>query len=134
QALTADFGEERTRYQFREVISAVLAPWFAARPHADVAAALDQGHVLWGDYRTIEEFVGPGGSALAGNPLFAAIEQPAAGTFPVPGPVARAARWGDSRPRPAPALGADAPGVLAEWLGLTPAEIAALRRAGIIDW
>ena len=101
QALTADFGEEGTRYQFREVISAVLAPWFAARPHADVAAALDQGHVLWGDYRTVEEFVGPGGSALAGNPLFAEIEQPAAGTFPVPGPVARAAGWGGSRPRPA---------------------------------
>jgi crotonobetainyl-CoA:carnitine CoA-transferase CaiB-like acyl-CoA transferase len=36
--------------------------------------------------------------------------------------------------QPAPALGADAPSVLAEWLGATPAEIATLRRAGIIDW
>jgi 2-methylfumaryl-CoA isomerase len=134
QTLTADFGEEGTRYQFREVISAVLAPWFAARPHADVAAALDEGHVLWGDYRTVEEFVGPNGSALTSNPLFAEIEQPAAGTFPVPGPVARATGWSDSRPQPAPSLGADAPSVLAEWLGATPAEIATLRRAGIIHW
>ncbi len=134
QALTADFSEEEARYQYRDVISAVLAPWFSARPHADVAAALDQGDVLWGDYQTVEEFVGPNGSNLAGNPLFTEVDQPGAGTFPVPGPVARAAGWGDAPPRPAPALGADAPGVLAEWLGAAPAEIATLRRAGIIDF
>jgi 2-methylfumaryl-CoA isomerase len=134
QALAADFGEEGTRYQFREVISAVLAPWFAVRPHAEVAAALDEGYVLWGDYRTVEEFVGSIRSALTSNSLFAEVEQSAAGIFPIPGPVARAEDWNDSRPQPAPSLGADAPDVLTEWLDITPAEIAALKRAGIIDW
>jgi 2-methylfumaryl-CoA isomerase len=132
QALTADFGEEETRYQHREVISAVLAPWFAARPHGEIAAALDDASVLWGDYRTIEETVGSIALDLSGDSLFAAVEQPGAGTFPVPGIVARASAWRNGPPRPAPVLGADGSSVLAEWLDSSPEEIAELKSAGIL--
>jgi 2-methylfumaryl-CoA isomerase len=134
QALVADFGKEETRYQYREVVSAVLAPWFAARTHADVAAALDAGQVLWGDYRTVEESVGSIVTTLADDSLFADVVQPGAGTFPIPRPVARLSNWGDDRPRPAPTLGSDGPDVLAEWLSSTPAEIDELRQSGIIGW
>jgi 2-methylfumaryl-CoA isomerase len=116
-SLGVDFGLEAHRYRFRDVISALLAPWFAARPHAAVVAALDAGQVLWGDYRTVAELVASADSLLSRSTLFADVEQPGVGVFPVPGAVTRSPGWSARAPAPAPRLGADTEAVIEEWLG-----------------
>ncbi len=100
-SLGVDFSREADRYRFRDVISALLAPWFASRPHDDVVADLEAGQVLWGDYRTVAELVSSPDSLLARSTLFSDVEQPGVGTFPVPGLVTRS---------PAGALPIRAPG------------------------
>ncbi|SFF58753.1 2-methylfumaryl-CoA isomerase [Actinacidiphila alni] len=114
RALDTDFGDEGARYAHRDLISAVLAPWFSARTHAEAVAALDAGRVLWGDYRTLGEFVTD--PLVTANDLFHQVDQPGVGVFPTPGPVARSAGWGLGEPVPAPRLGADNDTVLREWL------------------
>nr|BFE59673.1 CoA transferase [Dactylosporangium thailandense] len=112
--LHVDFGEEAARFEHRDLISAILAPWFSAHTHAEVVAALDAGHVLWGDYRTIAEFVSD--PIVTANDLFHQVDQPGVGSFPVPGPVTRSPGWGQGTPAPAPRLGADNDAVVREWL------------------
>jgi 2-methylfumaryl-CoA isomerase len=113
QTLGVDFGEEAARYEHRDLISAILAPWFSAHTHDEAIAALDAGHVLWGDYRSIAEFVSD--PLVTANDLFHPVDQPGVGTFPVPGPVTRSAGWAN-KPAPAPQLGADTDDVIREWL------------------
>ncbi|MET7399439.1 CoA transferase [Dactylosporangium sp. NPDC005572] len=112
--LRVDFGEEAARYEHRDLISAILAPWFSAHTHAGAVAALDAGHVLWGDYRTIAEFVSD--PIVTANDLFHQVDQPGVGSFPVPGLVTRSPGWGQDKPAPAPQLGADNDAVVREWL------------------
>ncbi|MFJ2633213.1 MULTISPECIES: CoA transferase [unclassified Streptomyces] len=119
RTLGVDFGDEAARYEHRDLISAILAPWFSAHTHTEAVAALDAGHVLWGDYRTVGEFVRD--PLVTANGLFHQVDQPGVGVFPVPGPVTRSAGWGQDTPAPAPRLGADNDAVLREW-SRAPAE------------
>ncbi|TCB97339.1 2-methylfumaryl-CoA isomerase [Micromonospora zingiberis] len=132
EAMGVDFGREETRYQHREVITALLAPWFAERNHRDVVAALDRGQVLWGDYRTVAELVDAPDGLLARSGLFTQVRQSGAGTFPVPRPVSRAEGWGDDTTLLAPAVGADTDVVLQQWLGHDLDTVRALRASGIV--
>jgi 2-methylfumaryl-CoA isomerase len=131
-SLGVDFGEEAVRYRYRDIISALLAPWFAARKHAEIVDALDAGQVLWGNYRSVEELVNAPDSLLAHSDLFQNVLQPSVGEFPVPGPVTRAAGWESGAPAPAPRLGEDTARVLRDWLGHDDRRIDALRTRGIV--
>jgi crotonobetainyl-CoA:carnitine CoA-transferase CaiB-like acyl-CoA transferase len=82
----------------------------------------------------VEEWAGPSSPLLDHSSLFTTVNQPSAGAFPIPGPVARAQGWAGKPPAPAPLLGEDTPSVLADWLGSSPAEIAELRQAGVVLW
>jgi 2-methylfumaryl-CoA isomerase len=89
--LGADFGEDGDRYRHREVIAALLAPWFAGRRCADVERELAGTSVLWSRYRSFTDLVGDG--TLAGNPLLREISQPGVGLLLAPGsPLAVDAR------------------------------------------
>jgi 2-methylfumaryl-CoA isomerase len=120
--LGADFGEDGDRYRHREVIAALLAPWFAGRRCADVERELAGTSVLWSRYRSFTDLVGDG--TLAGNPLLREISQPGVGPLLAPG--SPLAVDGAGAPRPAPALGADTAAVLTGLLGLSTAEVEAL--------
>jgi 2-methylfumaryl-CoA isomerase len=112
--LGADFGADADRYAHREVIAALLAPWFARRAVAEIAAELDGTSVLWQRYRTFAELAAAP-DTLA-NPLAALIDQPGIGQILATGiPLAQA---GMVRPPvPAPILGTDTAAVLDELLG-----------------
>lgn len=56
KSLGADFDDEGDRYAHREVLTALLRPWFAARSSADVAGVLDGTHVLWSAFRRLTDF------------------------------------------------------------------------------
>lgn len=113
EALGADFSTDSGRYAHREVIAALLAPWFASRSHREIAAAFEGTSVLWERYRTFAELAAD--TALARNPLVRLIDQPGIGQMLATGlPLAQS---GTPDVKPAPELGADTDAVLSELLG-----------------
>ena len=113
KAFGADFGTDSDRYAHREVIAALLAPWFARRTVAQVAEAFEGTSVLWERYRTFAELAAD--PALTKNPLVRLIDQPGIG--PVLATGIPLAQPGTGHVAPAPELGADTDAVLAEILG-----------------
>ena len=110
--LGADFGKDSDRYQHREVIAALLGPWFAARGVDEIAAAFAGTSVLWERYRTFAELAAD--PDLPRNPLVRLIDQPGVGRVLATGsPLVQP---GVGEVRPAPALGADTGAVLGELL------------------
>jgi 2-methylfumaryl-CoA isomerase len=126
--LEADFGQEGDRYRHRQVIAALLEPWFAGRTAAEVERDLAGTSVLWSRYQRFTDLVASG--ALASNPLLAEIDQPGVGPLLAPG--SPLAMDGTTGPRPAPVLGADTAAVLTGLLGLAADDIEALAGRGII--
>jgi 2-methylfumaryl-CoA isomerase len=126
--LGADFGDDGDRYRHREVITALLEPWFAERTVGEIERDLAGTSVLWSRYRSFTDLVQDG--TLAGNPLLHPITQPGVGPLLAPGsPLAIDAAPG---PGPAPVLGADTAAVLTGLLGLSAADVAALASRGIV--
>src|SRR5215475_2359289 len=112
--LGADFGRDGDRYQHREVIAALLDPWFAARGLDEIAAAFAGTSVLWERYRTFAELAAD--PDLPRNPLIRLIDQPGIGQILATGsPLAQPGAG--APPAPAPELGADTAAVLSEFLG-----------------
>jgi 2-methylfumaryl-CoA isomerase len=126
--LGADFGEDGDRYRHREVLCALLAPWFAGRTVAGVERDLAGTSVLWSRYRRFTDLALDG--TLAENPLLGAIDQPGVGPLLAPG--SPLALDGTTGPRPAPALGADTAAVLTWMLGLSEPDVRALAERGVI--
>ena len=110
--LGADFGKDGDRYRHREVIAALLDPWFAARSVDEIAAAFAGTSVLWERYRTFAELAADPG--LSRNPLVRLIDQPGVG--PVLATGSPLVQPGVGEVTPAPALGADTGAVLGELL------------------
>ena len=106
--LGADFGKDGDRYRHREVIAALLDPWFAARSVDEIAAAFAGTSVLWERYRTFAELAAD--PDLRRNPLVRLIDQPGVG--PVLATGTPLAQPGVGEVRPAPVLGADTGAVL----------------------
>jgi 2-methylfumaryl-CoA isomerase len=111
--LGADFAADADRYQHREVIAALLGPWFARHTVAEIAGAFAGTSVLWDRYRTFAELAADPG--LLHNPLVRLIDQPGIGEVLATGtPLAQPGTGGAA---PAPVLGADTAAVLREFLG-----------------
>jgi 2-methylfumaryl-CoA isomerase len=114
KALGADFAADSDRYQHREVIAALLAPWFAEHTADEVTGALRDTSVLWERYRTFAELAADPGTLA--NPLVSLIDQPGIGRILATGlPLYMERTVGG--PRPAPVLGADTEAVLSELRG-----------------
>lgn len=118
--LGADFRGDDDRYAHREVIAALLAPWFARHTVAGIADALAGTSVLWERYQTFAELAAD--PRLADNPLVRLVDQPGVGPIPATGNPLAQPGVGDVAP--APALGADTAAVLRELLGMRTNAIA----------
>lgn len=111
-ALRIDLDDEQQRYAHREVISALLEPWFLRHDLAGLTRAFEGHRVLWAPYRTFTQAA----ADLADNPLFAELDQPGIGRHLAPGsPLV----FDEQRPapRPAPAVGQHTHEVLAPRVG-----------------
>ncbi|MGB6453703.1 MAG: CoA transferase [Streptosporangiaceae bacterium] len=116
--LGADFSTDSDRYAHRQVIAALLEPWFARRTVDDLAVAFAGASVLWARYRSFTDVVAD--PQLAANPMIREIDQPGVGRLLAPGsPLAQP---GVGEVHPAPALGADTARVLAGLFGPGPKE------------
>jgi 2-methylfumaryl-CoA isomerase len=127
-----DLGTEGGRYEARDLLAALLQPWFAARDLAQVREAFAGTGVSWGPYQTFRQLVEEDPRCSTANPLFADVEHPGVGSYAMPaspldfGAVARVPV------RRAPLLGEHTEEILADVLGLSAAEIGELHDAGVV--
>jgi len=129
EALGADLSDEGQRYQHREALTGLFAPWFRSHTADEITAALLAKSVLWDRYRSFAEVVES--PRVTANPLFTTVVQPRIGSYPAPG-LPMSVDGTHTRPRPAPALGDDTAAVLGERLGLSADEIAGLVESGTV--
>ncbi|HTV89561.1 MAG TPA: CoA transferase, partial [Stellaceae bacterium] len=129
--LGLDLDSESGRYEARDMIAALLARWCAARQLAEIAAAFAGIGVLWGAFQDFAELVRRDPRCSPQNPLFAEIEQPGIGRYPMPGLPLDFGAAPREATQPAPRLGEHTDAVLADVLGLSTGEIARLHAAGV---
>jgi 2-methylfumaryl-CoA isomerase len=111
QALGADFARDSDRYAHREVIAALLAPWFAEHTTDEVTGVLAGTSVLWERYRTFADLAAD--PETHANPLVSLIDQPGIGRILATGsPLSQPGT--PQTPVPAPVLGADTEALLGE--------------------
>jgi 2-methylfumaryl-CoA isomerase len=131
RSLGVDLQDEEARYRYREVLAALIAPWFEEHGSEEVRAGLEASQVLWGPYRTVEQLVRDADSLMAASRLFSDVHHAGIGTFPTPRSVLEGTGV-PKYPLPAPALGADTDPVLRELLGLDGATLDDLRTRRVI--
>lgn len=135
-ALEATLGEsladEGARFRHRAAITAVLAPFFAARRVEEFGRAFDKAGVTWSQFRSFARAVREDPDLSTDNPIFAQVYQPGIGSYPVPGSVFDFAAAPRTRPAPAPGLGEHTEEVLADVAGLPDGEIARLFDQGVV--
>ena len=132
RAQEVDLDDEAARYTFREAIESALAPWFAARDLADIAAVLDAAGACWGPYQSFRQLVEEDPDLTTANPMFTEIAQPGVGTHLAAGAFTEFAAFDRLPATAAPRLGADTDAVLAQHLGLDATTLADLRADGVI--
>jgi 2-methylfumaryl-CoA isomerase len=129
--MDADLDTEAGRYQARDAIAALLAPWCGAKTLAEIADAFAGSGVLWGPFQDFSTLVRDDPRSSPANPLFAEIDQPGIGRYPMPGLPLDFSASPREPTRPAPRLGEHTDEVLSRLLGLSAAEIARLHASGI---
>jgi 2-methylfumaryl-CoA isomerase len=127
-----DLSSEDGRFGARDLIAAVLRPWFEARSLDQVREAFEGTGVSWGPYQTFRQLVEEDPRVSEANPLFTTIEQPGIGSYLVPATPLEFTASGRLGVRPAPRLGEHTEAILAEVLGLSGAEIGKLFDAGTV--
>src|ERR1700758_253285 len=129
EALGVDFAREGDRYRYGDALSDLFATWFADHTAQKITAALSDTTVLFERYRTFAEVAE--GAKVTANPLFCRLHQPGVGDYFAPG---MPAAFDGTHPAsaPAPALGQDTADLLAQYLGLTTADIERLTTAKTI--
>jgi 2-methylfumaryl-CoA isomerase len=130
--LGESLSDEGARFRHRAAITAVLAPFFAARQVADFAAEFDQAGVTWSEFRSFARALREDPDLSPANPMFTELDQPGLGRFPVPGTPFAFSAWPREAPVPAPALGEHTEEVLSEVAGMSGLQIARMFDQGIV--
>ncbi len=127
-----DLSTESGRFQARDLIAALLRPWFASRELAQIRDQFDASDVSWGPYQTFRQLVGEDPRCSEANPMFQTIEQPGIGSYLAPASPLRFSAVPRLPVAPAPALGQHTDQVLAEILGMSDREIGRLHDSGVV--
>lgn len=130
--LDLDLNAEGNRFAARAEITALFAPWFAARDLAALALLMDAAKLTWAPFRSFAQAVALDPDLSTDNPMFADLAQPGIGSYPVPGSPVTSTAFDRLPPRLAPRLGAHSEAILADVLGLGAGQIARLMDKGIV--
>lgn len=132
QATGHDLSTESGRFEARDLIAALLRPWFASRDLAEIRALFAGTSVSWGPYQTFGQLVTEDPRCSPANPLFQEVDHPGVGTYLMPG----SPLWFEGVERVpvrrAPLLGEHTEEILADVLGLSAGEIGRLHDAGVV--
>ena len=129
--LGVDLDTEAGRFDARDAIAALVAPWCAGKTLAGIEQAFAGSGVLWGPFQDFATLVNHDPRCSTANPLFAEVEQPGIGRYPMPGLPLDFSAVPRQPTRPAPRLGEHTDSVLSEVLGLSAAQIGQLHDTGI---
>ena len=129
--MEVDLETESGRFEARDAIAALISRWCVGRSLAEIRAAFAGTGVLWGPFQDFVGLVRDDPRCSPANPLFADIDQPGIGRYPMPGLPLDFGAGPREATRPAPRLGEHTDQVLAQVLGLPAAEIGRLHDAGI---
>jgi 2-methylfumaryl-CoA isomerase len=127
-----DLNTETGRFEARDLIAALLRPWFASRDLTTVREMFAGTGVSWGPYQTFRQLVQDDPRCSTDNPMFERVEQPGVGTYLMPGSPLFFEGVAREHVRPAPRLGEHTEEILAEVVGLTGYEIGRLHDAGVV--
>ena len=130
--LGLDLALEGNRFRARAEIAAIVGPWIAARPLAEVATVFDKHAVCWGRYQSIGQMVRRDPACSEENPMFRMLDQPGVGACLAPGSPLDFSAVDRIPAEPAPRLGEHTEQVLAELLGLGAADFGRLHDRGIV--
>jgi len=89
-----DLGREGDRWRARHDITGALRPWFAARRLDEIAPAFDRAGLTWSEFRCFARAVAEDRDLSPDNPVFALLDQPGIGRYPVRGLAAGLFRAG----------------------------------------
>src|SRR5579884_87285 len=129
EIIGVDLETESGRYEARDMIAALLAPWCRTRSLAEIEAAFAGSGVLWGPFQDFVGLVRDDPRCSPANPLFAMVEQPGIGAYPMPGLPLDFGASPRQPTRAAPLLGEHTDQVLRDVLGLSGGEIRGLHDA-----
>jgi 2-methylfumaryl-CoA isomerase len=132
ELMEVDLDTETGRYEARDAIAALLARWCAGKTLEEIRAVFAGTGVLWGPFQDFVELVRDDPRCSPANPLFAAVEQPGIGRYPMPGLPFDFGAAPREPTSPAPRLGEHTDLVLTEVLGLSSVEIGRLHDDGIV--
>ena len=127
-----DLATETGRYEGRDLIAAILKPWFGQRTLEQVRATFTGTGVSWGPYQTFRQLVTEDPRASTANPMFGEIEHPGVGRYIAPASPLEFVPAGRLPVTRAPILGEHTEEILAEVLALTPHEIGGLLQRGVV--
>ncbi len=130
--LGVNLGREGVRWAYRSEITAVLAPWFAARKLSDFSVAFDAGGVTWSVFRSFGQALREDPDLSLDNPMFSEVDQPGIGRYLTPGTPFSFEGHDRETPRPAPVLGQHSEEVLADVTGFSSGMIGKLMDTGIV--
>src|SRR5438067_7907922 len=131
EMMEVDLDTETGRYEARAAIAALVARWCAGKTLAEITAAFSGSGVLWGHFQDFRQLVREDPRCSPANPLFATVEQPGIGRYPMPGLPLEFSASPREPTHPAPRLGEHTDQVLSGVLGLSDREIARLHDTGI---
>ncbi len=127
-----DVSSEGGRFEARETIASLLAPWFAARTLSEIAEQFATHRVTWGPYRTVREALAEDPDCSVDNPLFAMVDEDGVGRYLASGSPLAFGASPRHVPTAAPRLGEHTDEILVTVLGLGAADIGHLHDAGIV--
>ena len=127
-----DLNSESGRFQARDLIAALLRPWFASRDLAVIRQEFAGTNVSWGPYQTFRQLIAEDPRCSTANPMFAQVEHTGIGTYLMPGSPLDFSMVARVPVRRAPLLGENTDEILAEVLGLGAREIGRLHDQGVV--
>jgi 2-methylfumaryl-CoA isomerase len=132
RAIGVDLQSVSNRFGHRDLLAAVLKPWFEARSLDEVRAAFAGSGVSWGAYQTFTQLVREDPRVSEDNAMWEMVEHPGVGSYLMPGTPLDFSAVPRVPVRRAPQLGEHTEVVLSDLLGLSDAEIGRLVSAGIV--
>ena len=133
QRMALDLSREGDRWLARKEITALFAPWFAARRLEEVAPLFDGAGLTWSIFRSFAQAVAEDPDLSEDNPMIRMLHQPGVGTLPVPGSPVTFSELARLSPAPAPVLGEHTEEILGDVLGLGSGQIGKLMDQGVVS-
>jgi 2-methylfumaryl-CoA isomerase len=107
QAMGQEVAHDRGRWHARRALEAVLEPWFAARPLAEIVQAFKESGVLFGVYQDFGQLVAQDPWCSEDNPIFSTVHHPGTGAYLTPSSPLTFSLSTAPPPLAAPSLGQD---------------------------